>query len=86
VKALFIQCGGIVPPPLNDMKIPAHIPNQQTKNVAMETLNPSVEGESTLTFQMEGTQNFIPLINNTKGPNQSCQNQHDMPILCWASR
>ncbi len=27
VKTLFAQCGGLVPPPLNDMEIPAHIMN-----------------------------------------------------------
>ncbi len=45
----------------------------------METLNPLVEGKSTSTFQMERAKNFIPLINNTKGPtkvvktNMTCQ-------------
>jgi hypothetical protein len=67
------------------MEVSTHIQNRQTKDMALETLNPSVEGESTSTFQMEGAQNFIPLINNTKGPNQGCQNQHDMSILRWAS-
>jgi len=36
--------------------------------MAMETSNPSMERECTLTFQMEGAQNFIPFTNNTKGP------------------
>jgi hypothetical protein len=27
VKALFAQCGGLVPPPLNNMEAPTHIPN-----------------------------------------------------------
>lgn len=30
-------------------------------DLAMETLNPSMEGESTSTFQMEGAQNSTPL-------------------------
>jgi len=25
VKALFAQCGGLVPPPLNNMEVPTHI-------------------------------------------------------------
>jgi hypothetical protein len=37
VKALFAQCGGLVPPPLNNMEVPVHIPNGRTKDVAMET-------------------------------------------------
>jgi hypothetical protein len=43
VKTLFAQCGGLVPPPLNDMEILAHILDGRTKDVAMETLNLSVE-------------------------------------------
>ncbi len=43
VKALFARCGELVPPPLNDMEILAHILNGWTKDVAMETLNPSME-------------------------------------------
>jgi hypothetical protein len=27
VKALFAQCGGLVPPPLNNMEVPTHIPD-----------------------------------------------------------
>jgi hypothetical protein len=79
VKALFIRCGGVVPPPLNNMEVSTHIPNQQTEDMTMETLNPLVEGKYISTFQMEGAQNFIPLINNTKGPtkvvktNMTCQ-------------
>jgi hypothetical protein len=42
------------------MEVLTHIPNGRRKDVAMEMLNPSVEGESTLTFQMEGAQNFTP--------------------------
>jgi len=44
VKALFAQCGRLVPPPLNDMEVLAHISNGRTENVAMEKLNPFVEG------------------------------------------
>jgi hypothetical protein len=49
VKALFAQCGGLVHPPLN-----AHIPNGQTEDVAMGTLNPSVEKECASMCQVEG--------------------------------
>jgi hypothetical protein len=51
----------------------------------METPNPSMEKKTTSTFQVERVQNFIPFTNNTKGPNQGCQNQCDVPILCWVS-
>jgi len=51
---------GLVPPSLNDMEVPTHIPNGRTKDVAMEMLNPLVEGESISTFQMEGARNFTP--------------------------
>jgi hypothetical protein len=44
VKALFAQCGRLVPPPLNDMEVLAHISDGRTENVAMEKLNPFVEG------------------------------------------
>jgi len=27
VKALFSQCDGLVPPQLNDMEVPTHIPD-----------------------------------------------------------
>jgi hypothetical protein len=54
VKALFARCGGLVLPSLNDMEVLAHIPYGQTRNVAMETLNPSMEGEFVSTFQVEG--------------------------------
>jgi hypothetical protein len=74
VKALFARCGGFVPPPLNDMDVLAHIPNRQKENVAMETLNPSVEGKFVSTFQMEGAQNFTPLTNSIEGPNKSTNN------------
>jgi hypothetical protein len=30
VKALFAQCGGLFPPPLNDMEVPSHILDGQT--------------------------------------------------------
>jgi hypothetical protein len=61
VKTLFAQCGGLVPPPLNDMEVLAHILIGRIEDMAMETLNPSMEGESTLTSLMEGAQNFTPL-------------------------
>jgi hypothetical protein len=54
VKALFAQCGGLVPPPLNNMEAPTHIPNGRTKNVAMEMSNHLVEGKFALTSQVEG--------------------------------
>jgi hypothetical protein len=36
------------------MEVPAHIPDGQTRNVAMETVNLSVEGKFVSTFQVEG--------------------------------
>jgi hypothetical protein len=50
VKALFAQCGGLVLPPLNNMEILAHILDGWTKDVPIETLNPSVEGEFDVMF------------------------------------
>jgi hypothetical protein len=60
VKALFAQCGELVLPPLNEMGVPAHILDGLIKDVAMETPNPSMEGEFVLMFQMERAQNFTP--------------------------
>jgi hypothetical protein len=42
VKALFVECGELVLPPLNDMEIPTHILGGWTEDVAMETLTPSM--------------------------------------------
>jgi hypothetical protein len=56
------------------MEVPTHILDGRTKNMAMETLNPSVKGEFVLTSQMEGAQNFTPLKNNTKYPNRYTNN------------
>ncbi len=42
--------------------------------MAIEMPNPLVEGESTLTSQVEGVQICTPLTNNTKGPNRSTNN------------
>ncbi len=42
--------------------------------MAIEMPNPLVEGESTLTSQVEGVQIRTPLTNNTKGPNRSTNN------------
>jgi len=61
VKALFSQCDGLVPPQLNDMEVPAHIPDGWTEDVAIEMLSPLVEGEFASMFQMEGVQIFNPL-------------------------
>jgi hypothetical protein len=61
VKALFAQCGGLVPLPLNNMEVLAHISYGQIENVAMETSNPLVERKFVSTSQMEGAQNFTPL-------------------------
>jgi len=60
VKALFAQCDGIVLPPLNDMELPAHIPNGWIEHVAIKTINPLVEGEFISMFQVEGVWNFTP--------------------------
>ncbi len=61
VKTLFAQCGGLVPPPLNDMEVLAHILNGRIEDVAIEMLNPSMEGEFDPTSQMEEAWNFTPL-------------------------
>ncbi len=61
VKTIFAQCGGLVPPPLNNMETLAHIPDGRIEDVAMETLNPSMEGKFVLTSQVEGARNFTPL-------------------------
>jgi hypothetical protein len=65
MKTLFVRCGGLVLPPLNNMEVLAHISNGRIENVAMETPNPLVEGKFVLMPQMEGVQNFIPFTNNT---------------------
>jgi len=44
VKTFFAECGGLVPPPLNDMEVLAHILNGRIEDVAIEMLNPSMEG------------------------------------------
>jgi hypothetical protein len=67
VKGLFAQCGGLVPPPLNTMEIPVHILNGQIEDVAMETPNPSIEGEFTSMLQMERARNFNPPYKQHKG-------------------
>jgi hypothetical protein len=64
----------LVPPPLNDMEVLAHISNGWTEDVAMETPNPLVYGESISMFQVEGAQNFTPPTNNIKGFNISINN------------
>jgi len=56
------------------VEVPTHIPNGRTKDVAMEMLNPSMEGKFVLTFQMEGAQNFTPLTKNIKGLKRSTYN------------
>jgi hypothetical protein len=61
VKRLFSQCGGLVPPPINDMEVLAHISNGRIEDVVMETLHPSMEGKFVLTSQMEEARNFTPL-------------------------
>ncbi len=63
MKALFVQ-GGLVLPPLYDMEVLTHIPNGQTKDMTIETLNLLMEGEFSLTFQVEGVQIFTPPINS----------------------
>jgi len=65
---------GLVLPPLNDMEVPAHISNGRTKDAAMETPNPLVDGKFISMFQVEGAQNFTPPTNNIKGFNISINN------------
>jgi hypothetical protein len=60
VKIIFARCGGLVPPPLSNMEVLAHISNAQIEYVAMETSNPSVERKFVSTSRMEGA-NFNPL-------------------------
>jgi hypothetical protein len=50
VKALFAQCDKLVFPPQNNMKVLANFLDGQANNVAIEMLNLSMEGKSTLTF------------------------------------
>jgi hypothetical protein len=54
VKTLFVQCDGLVPPPLTNMELPTHIPNGRKEDVAIKTLNPLMEGKSISMFQEEG--------------------------------
>jgi hypothetical protein len=61
LKALFARCVGLVPTPLNDMEVPAHISDGRIEDVAMETLNPSMEKKFVSMSQVEGAQNFTPL-------------------------
>jgi hypothetical protein len=61
LKTLFAQCGGLVPPPLNNMEVLAHISYGQIEDVAMETSNPSMERKFVSMFQVEGVQNFTLL-------------------------
>jgi len=70
VKALFAQCGGLVLPPLNNMEIPIHILNGQIEDVAMETLNLSMEEVFALMLQMERVQCRAPkfLVDPLEGP------------------
>jgi hypothetical protein len=57
------------------MEISTHILDGWTKDVAMEMLNPSMEGESISTSQVEGAWNFTLTTNNTKGPTRSINNE-----------
>ncbi len=54
VKALFVNCGRIVPQPLDD--IFGLTPNGSIQNVAIETSNLLVEGEFVSMSKMEGVQ------------------------------
>jgi hypothetical protein len=40
VKTVFAQCGRFFPPPLNDIEVLAHFLDEQTKDIAIEMLNP----------------------------------------------
>jgi hypothetical protein len=37
VKAMFVQCGGLVLPPLNDVEVPTHILDERTRDMVIET-------------------------------------------------
>jgi hypothetical protein len=56
------------------VEVPTHIPNGQTKDVAMEMPNPSMERKFVSMFQMEGVQNFTPFTKNIKGLKRSTYN------------
>jgi hypothetical protein len=64
----------LVFPPLNNTEVVAHISNGRIEDVAMETPNPLVDGESISMSQVEGAQNFTPLTNNITGFNISINN------------
>jgi len=52
------------------MEVLAHLPKGQTKDMAIETPNLSMEGEFPLTPQMEGVQICTLPINNIEGSNR----------------
>jgi hypothetical protein len=56
------------------MEVPTHISDGWTEDVAMETLNPSMEKTFASTSQVERAQLFTPPTNNIKGPNRSINN------------
>jgi hypothetical protein len=46
------------------MEVPTHILDQRKEDVAIETLNPSMEGKSIPMSQVEGARIFNPPTNN----------------------
>ncbi len=64
----------LVFPPLSNTEVLAHISDGWIEDVAMETPNPLVDGESISMSQVEGAQNFTPLTNNITCFNISINN------------
>ncbi len=74
VKALFVQCGGLVLWPLKNKEVLTHFLDGRTKDMAIEMLNPSMEGESALKSQVERVCIYTLLTYNTEGLNRSTNN------------
>jgi hypothetical protein len=67
VKTLFAQSGGLVPPPLNDMEVLAHILNGRIEDVAIK-----INGRRICSDISNGRGlKFHPLTNNLEDPNIS---------------
>jgi len=66
VKALFAQCDGLIPPPLNHMEMPTHILDGRIEDMAIEMPNLYMERKSISMFQVEGFK-FSPPYKQHKG-------------------
>jgi hypothetical protein len=74
VKALFIRCGGLVLPPPKNMEILTHFLDGWMDDMAIEMLNPSMEGEFALTSQLGKVWIYTLPTYNKEGPNRSTNN------------